>query len=158
MKVKVIKASLLSYWYKERIGEIFDVEDYDEEKCLISDSDGHFILRSDCVRVYDDLIALELEIRETTDKLDNLKASLEELNAIKLEDIKAGAKFKFLGGCRRKIMLLQCHNNYNDRGGDPLYIKSGLHNNFNLLHCDRPESATEILEQLNEFGAIKLKD
>jgi hypothetical protein len=52
-KVKVVKAELSSYWYADKIGQVFEVSYYENSKnyyCLI-DGIKHTISFSDCVRI-----------------------------------------------------------------------------------------------------------
>lgn len=50
MKVKVVKCSSESYWYKDRVGEEFDVEDYENHKYNIisGEKEDWIIYKSDC--------------------------------------------------------------------------------------------------------------
>lgn len=45
MKVRITKASKSDYWYVDRIGEIFEVENYDMKDYLIT---SNYIKKSDC--------------------------------------------------------------------------------------------------------------
>lgn len=40
LKVKVTKASLPDYWYADKIGEIFEVEDATDDEWRMYDKDG----------------------------------------------------------------------------------------------------------------------
>lgn len=51
MKIKILKASMPSYWYQDRIGDIFDlVGSSDDDYCVVDSVSGnkYFVLKSDC--------------------------------------------------------------------------------------------------------------
>ena len=49
MKVRILRASKKVYWYRDRIGEIFNVEvDYDEDGNLYCEDETGWIDKCDC--------------------------------------------------------------------------------------------------------------
>lgn len=52
MKVKVVKCEAKSYWYSDKIGQVFEVEDYDKSDYRVIKS-GHYLYKYDVEVVSD---------------------------------------------------------------------------------------------------------
>jgi len=53
MKVKIIKSSTVDYWYSDRIGEVFEVNNYSDDRYIVLDERVptlSFILKEDTVQ------------------------------------------------------------------------------------------------------------
>jgi hypothetical protein len=51
MKVEITSCQHIEYWYLNKLGEIFEVVNYDKDAYLIAEgeyADGYFITKSDC--------------------------------------------------------------------------------------------------------------
>lgn len=110
-KVKIVACSGPNFWYRDKIGNIYDVMNHhSQEGCIVIARDGKetcwVVHRGDFISIPEedmimlDLVAAESElsiaeqaVNDKKSQLEALKAKLENLSLIKPEDIKLGAQF-----------------------------------------------------------------
>ena len=102
MKVKIVKCSSDSYWYKNRIGDDFKVEHYNNENYRAINIDGLFLLlKSDC-EIIEDKVKQSITPSHYKEELSIYKiAEIYELNSYEFDIIKRVMR------CRKKGQFLQ---------------------------------------------------
>ena len=72
MKVKIIKSEKPSYWYANKIGEVFEVVDYSYSNDYRTLEKGYYILKSDCEIVENELLGTHQKILKVCDEVKNM--------------------------------------------------------------------------------------
>ena len=109
IKVKVLKASKIRYWYSHYIGQIFEVykeirfDDVTDEYYVRVDGGGR-IGAYDCEMVQDPVSIITDKINALKDQITSLEEERSNLTNIKPSDIRAFNIFKFASGSRLIVL------------------------------------------------------